>query len=88
MAAIPVNARDDLAALPSPAEGPVMSAVQLSRLDPARNMARFYSLAVQQDLFGSSAVYERGRIGAAGTVKLDLSSTPGRGAERRGTEAP
>ena len=46
-----------------------MSAVQLSRLDPARNMARFYSLAVQQDLFGQWwFVREFGRIGSPGRV--------------------
>ena len=29
-----------------------MTAVMLRRMDPTRHMARFYSLAVQQDLFG------------------------------------
>ncbi len=52
-----------------------MSAVQLYKINPAENMARFYRLDVQPGLFGWSAVYEWGRIGAAGTVKLDLSST-------------
>jgi hypothetical protein len=35
---------------PPPRGGPQMTAVQLRRLDPGRNMARFYSLAVQQGL--------------------------------------
>ena len=52
-----------------------MSAVQLYKVNPAKNMARFYRLDVQPALFGWSAVYEWGRMGAAGTVKLDLFST-------------
>ena len=52
-----------------------MSAVQLYKINPAENMARFYRLDVQPALFVWSAVYEWGRIGAAGTVKLDLFST-------------
>jgi len=46
-----------------------MTAVQLRRVDPARNMARFYILAVQQDLFGGWwLVREHGRIGSPGRV--------------------
>jgi hypothetical protein len=42
-----------------------MSDVTLNRIDPARNMRRFYSLDVQPDLFGGFAVVkEWGRIGA------------------------
>jgi predicted DNA-binding WGR domain protein len=33
-----------------------MSAVTLYRTDPARNMARFYHLDLQPDLFGSWCV--------------------------------
>jgi predicted DNA-binding WGR domain protein len=41
------------------------SAVHLHRIDPARNMRRFYRLDVQPDLFGGFAVVkEWGRIGA------------------------
>jgi predicted DNA-binding WGR domain protein len=44
-----------------------MSAVHLIRIDPARNMRRFYWLDVQHDLFGGSAVVkEWGRIGRRG----------------------
>jgi predicted DNA-binding WGR domain protein len=65
-----------------------VSAVQLRRVDPAKNMARFYLLDVQQDLFGQWwFVREFGRIGAAGTIKLDLFSTEAE-AQSRGTEAP
>ena len=47
-----------------------MSAVQLRRLvDPAQDMARFYLLDVQQDLFGQWwLVREFGRIGSPGRV--------------------
>jgi WGR domain len=41
-----------------------MSAVHLARIDPSRNMCRFYRLDVQPDLFGGfSVVKEWGRIG-------------------------
>jgi predicted DNA-binding WGR domain protein len=44
-----------------------MNAVHLHRIDPARNMLRFYRLDVQPDLFGGFAVVkEWGRIGARG----------------------
>jgi predicted DNA-binding WGR domain protein len=33
-----------------------MNAVHLHRIDPARNMRRFYALDVQPDLFGGFAV--------------------------------
>jgi predicted DNA-binding WGR domain protein len=47
-----------------------MSAVVLRRIDPAQNMARFYRLDVQPDLFGGwSFTREWGRIGQPGTVK-------------------
>lgn len=52
-----------------------MSATVLRRVDPAANMARFYRLDVQPSLFGWSAVYEWGRIGQPGQVRLDLFET-------------
>jgi len=46
-----------------------MTTVQLRRLDPAKNMARFYLLDVQQDLFGQWwFVREFGPIGSPGRV--------------------
>ncbi len=46
------------------------SAVVLRRIDAAQNMARFYRLDVQPDLFGSwSFIREWGRIGRPGTVR-------------------
>ncbi|RTL82850.1 MAG: WGR domain-containing protein [Hyphomicrobiales bacterium] len=47
-----------------------MSAVVLRRIDAAQNMARFYQLDVQPDLFGGwSYIREWGRIGRPGTVR-------------------
>jgi len=45
----------------------VMTAVTLHRIDPARNMSRFYRLDLKPDLFGTwGVVRERGRIGRPG----------------------
>jgi predicted DNA-binding WGR domain protein len=45
-------------------------AVTLHRIDPAKDMARFYRLDVQPDLFGGwSFIREWGRIGRGGTVR-------------------
>jgi predicted DNA-binding WGR domain protein len=47
-----------------------MSAVVLRRIDAAQNMARFYRLDVQPDLFGGgSYIREWGRIGRPGIVR-------------------
>jgi predicted DNA-binding WGR domain protein len=47
-----------------------MSAVVLRRIDPERDMFRFYRLDVQPDLFGGwTFIREWGRIGRPGTVK-------------------
>src|SRR5215218_3061496 len=46
--------------------------VVLRRIDPAKNMARFYSLEVEWDLLGRVVLdRRRGRIGTAGTAQLD-----------------
>jgi predicted DNA-binding WGR domain protein len=46
---------------------------QLRRIDPARNMARFYLVSVGRSLFGDfSVVREWGRIGTIGRVRVDL----------------
>ena len=45
----------------------------LERVDPARNMARYYVLSVEPTLFGDAAlVREWGRIGRPGRRRLDL----------------
>jgi predicted DNA-binding WGR domain protein len=49
-----------------------MTAVHLRRVDPARNMSRFYRLDVQPDLFGGVLlVKEWGRIGAQGRMMAE-----------------
>jgi len=43
--------------------------MHLTRIDPARNMARFYTMALQPTLFGEWALLkEWGRIGSAGRL--------------------
>jgi predicted DNA-binding WGR domain protein len=47
-----------------------MNAITLHRIDPRHNMARFYRLDVQPELFGGwTLTREWGRIGRSGTVK-------------------
>jgi predicted DNA-binding WGR domain protein len=44
-----------------------MTAVELHRIDPARNMRRFYRLDIERDLFGGVRLTKQwGRIGARG----------------------
>jgi predicted DNA-binding WGR domain protein len=44
--------------------------IVLRRIEPQRNMRRFYALSLQPDLFGTvSIVKEWGRIGQHGTVR-------------------
>ncbi|AEI04546.1 hypothetical protein OCA5_pHCG301020 (plasmid) [Afipia carboxidovorans OM5] len=45
----------------------------LRRVDPARNMARFYTIAVLPTLFGTHSVMRCwGRIGSKGRQRIDL----------------
>lgn len=54
----------------------------LERRDDARNMARFYVLAIEPTLFGDAAlVREWGRIGAQGRRRLDLHADHAAAAE-------
>lgn len=47
--------------------------IVLERIDPAKNMARFYVLSVEQTLFGNSAlVREWGRIGRPGRRRSEF----------------
>lgn len=56
-----------------------MNALELRRVDPSRNMRRFYRLDVQPDLFGGVLLLKQwGRIGARGRIM----------AERYADEAP
>lgn len=53
-----------------------MSAVHLRRIDPSRNMRRFYRLDVQPDLFGGVLLVKAwGRIGARGRVMAERYDT-------------
>jgi predicted DNA-binding WGR domain protein len=55
-----------------------VTAVLLTRIDPAENMARFYKLDVQPTLFGEWAlVREWGRIGRGGQWRSDPYPTRG-----------
>jgi predicted DNA-binding WGR domain protein len=48
-----------------------VDAILLHRIDPARNMRRFYRLEVAPDLFGRwCLVAEWGRIGRAGRLRM------------------
>lgn len=47
-----------------------MHSVTLYRIDPARNMQRYYHLDIQPDLFGNQClIREWGRIGRPGQVR-------------------
>jgi len=65
-----------------------MNAVHLRRVDPARNMHRFYRLDVQPDLFGGVLlVKEWGRIGAQGRMvaeRYDSEALAAEALRRRG----
>jgi predicted DNA-binding WGR domain protein len=57
-----------------------MSAVELRRIDEARNMRRFYRLDMQPDLFGGVLLVKQwGRIGAGGRMvaeRFDSATLP------------
>ena len=54
------------------------TALTLRRVDPARNMRRFYMLTVQPDLFGgASLIREWGRIGSRGQSLIEHHSDEG-----------
>jgi predicted DNA-binding WGR domain protein len=46
-----------------------LTGVTLRRIDPAQNMARFYAMEVQRDLFGAIMLMKQwGRLGTGGRV--------------------
>jgi predicted DNA-binding WGR domain protein len=60
-----------------------MPAVTLRRIDLARNMARYYRLDVQPDLFGEwGVIREWGRIGQPGRLRVDPYLTAAQAEER------
>jgi predicted DNA-binding WGR domain protein len=53
-----------------------MTAILLHRIDPAKNMHRFYGLDVRRDLFGQwCLVREWGRSGRGGRVRMAAYAT-------------
>lgn len=53
-----------------------MTSTYLTRQDESRNMARFYSMCLQETLFAEwSLVREWGRIGRSGQVREDTFPT-------------
>lgn len=51
--------------------------IDLHRIEPGRNMARFYHAALWPDLFGGvTLAREWGRIGRAGQLRLEPYSDP------------
>jgi predicted DNA-binding WGR domain protein len=47
--------------------------IHVERTDISRNMARFYTLSIEPDLFGGVAIVRRwGRIGTGGQKRVDL----------------
>lgn len=53
--------------------------VQMRRIDPVRNMRRFYRLSVQRDLFGrTSLLREWGRIGFRGQMMVETHPDEGK----------
>jgi len=50
----------------------------LRKVDPSRNMRRFYVVEVSASMFGDSALVRSwGRIGRVGSVRVDLFASPG-----------
>lgn len=53
--------------------------LHLRRIDPVRNMRRFYRMSIQRDLFGgASLVREWGRIGFRGQRLIEQHPDEGR----------
>lgn len=53
-----------------------MTSLTLRRIDPAKNVSRFYRLAVQPDLFAPwCLVREWGRIGSPGRIQVQPFAT-------------
>ncbi|MCO6188655.1 WGR domain-containing protein [Rhizobium sp. L1K21] len=51
--------------------------IHLHRIDPSRNMRRFYSLTVQPTLFGEASLIRNwGRIGTKGQTMIQTFENP------------
>ncbi len=59
--------RDDACMSSLTAQQPIF----LRRVDPKRNMARFYTVSLCEDLFGTATLVRQwGRIGTSGQIKI------------------
>lgn len=64
---------DETPRMTSKDKGPL----QLHRIDPARNMRRFYRLSIQPTLFGGASVVRNwGRIGTGGQSMMETFDAP------------
>lgn len=60
------------------------TAFALTRIDPARNMARYYAVSIEPSLFGDVALVRRwGRIGTQGCQMIELLPSPAEAEERQ-----
>lgn len=49
------------------------SDITIYRIDPERNMSRYYALSIQPNLFGGHSLMRQwGRIGSGGQSRIDL----------------
>jgi len=57
---------------------PIDDVIHLHRIEPARNMARYYRISSSPSLFGDIClVREWGRIGRPGRIRVDLYDSVG-----------
>jgi predicted DNA-binding WGR domain protein len=55
---------------------PIQHTLVLHRIDPDRHVARFYSLMIERDLFGTiTLVRNWGRVGTAGWERVEAFGT-------------
>lgn len=61
-----------------------MEPFALTRIDPSRNMARFYAVSIEPSLFGDVALVRRwGRIGTHGSQAIELYASAAEAGERQ-----
>jgi predicted DNA-binding WGR domain protein len=59
--------------VPDELRSPIKHHLVLHRLDPEQGIARFYSLTIERDLFGTiRLVRARGRIGTTGQERVEV----------------
>lgn len=62
--------------------------IKLRRIDPTKNMRRFYWMTVQRDLFGGATLMrEWGRIGSAGKLQHSYHADEGQAVDELATLA-